>query len=542
MKSQINKRNIVCIFALVTSFFITSCSNLLPSLNDNSTEFGDIVLYLPETSNNSRTALNINDIKIYDFILTNYHGQEIVKLEKIKSSSTVTFSEIPVGIYTLEGKAYSSDGTLFAQNTIKISITFGTNNIPFTFETNIAFALYSKSHDDTNCYNLNIYTVLDPVNPIATNIKAQSYAFDSNQDLYTLYYDNVTHNYEFRKYLFSNKYKSYTNISKIIDMNITGESKLFITEDDYLFTFTHTSSDLNNICVYDNEKEEFIKVEGSSDFVFSVNYYDTNFFDTNETMTPIAITKFQYVNKDYQLSKLYYVDINLDETETYFEIKAFNITRKDNGIDPIEYQIASDDGLTSNIVYFNDIGLDYSNNNNPLYDYYQTYYNFYLFPTDLYFYNNTLCLTLSNKSNDTDSIEINGGSVDLKLLNGVTLLFDLQSNGTFNPKTVKKIGFSTTVNKYQFTYQHYIQGPNSSNENKAFYGPTRILAIKSKKAWIADDGIFLTGETKKDNTDPEVLNKHRLVVLDLETQTFENVYNINETLENLKVNFSGSGY
>ena len=71
-----------------------------------------------------------------------------------------------------------------------------------------------------------------------------------------------------------------------------------------------------------------------------------------------------------------------------------------------------------------------------------------------------------------------------------------------------------------------LYGQWPSDENKGFFGPQKILALKSKKIWIADDGAIY--DENKNNTRPDevgsIVQKDRVVVIDLERESFESVY------------------
>lgn len=104
---------------------------------------------------------------------------------------------------------------------------------------------------------------------------------------------------------------------------------------------------------------------------------------------------------------------------------------------------------------------------------------------------------------------------------GVLLRFNIDGTSIELDKYFGKNGIlgwtDTTFTGIHNEANYYFQISSVENENTAFFGPTKILVIKPKKIWIADVGA--TFDTSSD----KIKQKSRVVVIDLEKQTFESV-------------------
>lgn len=506
------KINLICKVVLLTliTFLAASCSFV------GKTEEGFVKINLPQECSFSRYAVNINGITYFELSLKK--GDNVL-VENIRGTlgSSVELGYFASGEYTLEGSAYNSVGTKLAYKEQKIIIAPGLNSFVFSLESAPIFALWSKGDDgfiEEYYYSdifgkKNIKSALDGISSIT---------IDSNNDLWFAAIEGSTY------------------LGKITDPlknnNITISD--FISEDSFPSGPLDKRS-LGNVTESSIFSNDVFTAEDGRMFFF--NYLRS--YNPLEETSPILIDLTSFTrqnNVDYYIahSKIVnnkgyaYVTYIYKVSDVYkFEIVSYEATLADNKISYSQKNIFIQD-------FFLSLGLNLPEKiNNAEYTYNKGQFKV----KDAYVIGNKLYVLINASNLYFAGYYGEYGQNTLQFSTGALVEFNINGESVTYSRT---IGWSS--NTRETNYKVPSEGGVSNEklfvlapifDNRGFYGPKKILAIKPKKAWIADDGFILTDELelKGEKNVPRVIYKRRIVEVDLEEGTFSGVTALPEEIK-----------
>lgn len=422
---------------------------------------GAVSVQLPGAS---RAAITLSDVRTYDLIISNDTQTQTLTGTP---GGVVTFSNLPVGTYTLTGTAYGKSNNRIAYNSITVTVIPDyTILVNFTLYTTLPIGLWNGT---SNFYIGDTATTsLTGVKSISSSIA--DFAFDKNDNLY------INNGTSIDVYSAPN----YTSSSSITDL---AGVYLYNSEDNKMYSLD-TTDNTGTLTIYDIESKAVSNTinlgiinYGSyavSSFVNDVAYlYITvyNIASPGITVTPYKITK---SGTTYSSTACTSVSFSLTE------LGINSVVPEAEGITTMEdkggYSI-TDSAVKGTSLYFL-VNNSVVNNDST----------FYLSQSTGY----------SNKRLINPSC---GALVELTV-NGETVNSNRTIGFTKNPFGIEKV-------TYDINWTTYFQTPTS--DNAGFYGPIRILAIKPKKIWIADDGATVENG--------RAVQKNRVVEVDLETET-----------------------
>ncbi|QTQ13910.1 hypothetical protein HRQ91_05265 [Treponema parvum] len=512
------KLALVTVFVSAVFLLFTSCSNLFQALGiENSSGKGSLRVVLPQSSPQaersadgaSRLAVNVNVINTYVITLSKDNFVE----EKIAfGGSSVTFSDLEEGTYTISGYGYAYNDydhvNPLASGRTEIKVSAGKT-------TNAAFPMYTPPPPIVlwDCTipgnNMSVYIAdtaslpqYSPLSPVSKSPNVME--FDASRNLYT-------------RDSFLSAASGYNPVglgNKIDNLPSGSISYIYCSEDNILFMVNSgrlyfcDSPDPNN-----HGKLVARLINGKLDL--SGNVF-------------IAVSRLKLTTETEGSRFLYTVEYD-DKTNLIF-INTYKITRKHHGelevkaeqqsppiplgtggyglevVSEIEIQDDPDDPASLMPIPLDDtIGSPKV--------------------TDVRIHENDMYILFSytsesNKYKPTDeSNYVSSGALLKVKLDPI--------NGT--PSRDKDFGKAGAlgwadelIGPLVFESLHDFYGQWPRDENKGFFGPQKILALKSKKIWIADDGSIY--ENKKDSGKGTMVQKDRVVVVDLERESFENVY------------------
>lgn len=534
-----NHSIIKALLIALVAFVVTSCT----FVQKEQTEDSALKITLPGNTT-SRYAVNTSDISYFE--LTLKQDQNIV-VDKLRASAgtTANLGIQPVGKYTLEGFAFASNGSQIAYKTEEIYIKAGSNTINFSLATTPYFLLWSTQTVGANVAKTYYISDISLQKKEIVGGGFGSCAFDTNNNLY-VGYEAQAQNF---LAVISNPLDNAKNesISKIMGYATAEKDEIPL-----YFSSVHIRADEepypknNNTYINNN----FTAEDGRMFFFgYGVSYKPgdgdnalVTFEDNSEGEEVIAYRAFVLDESNYK-STVYKTKI---QTESSFNESKLNISYAPVSIS--SNTLSTEDNADAEFT-FQDIGItvpeDFQIGGKKITYHYSLGDNITL--KDSYIIGNKLYV-LINYTNRSYQNLIDLGEDATGVYTGASSGALVEFNITEGSPTFSKtIGWNNKCNMFT-----YIQGDTNKylfelapvSSTQGFYGPKKILAIKPKKAWIADEGYILKNKMVLDSIKgknvPEVEYERRIVEVDLLAGTFTNITKLPEeiNLDNLVVNGS----
>ncbi|QTQ11902.1 hypothetical protein HRI96_06625 [Treponema parvum] len=512
------KPALVTVFVSAVFLLFTSCSNLFQALGiENSSGKGSLRVVLPQSSPQaersaagaSRLAVNVNVINTYVITLSKDNFVE----EKIAfGGSSVTFSDLEEGTYIISGYGYAYNDhdhvNPLASGRTEIKVSAGKT-------TNAAFPLYTPpppivlwdctiSGSDMNVYiadtaSLPQYSPLSPVSKSPNILE-----FDAARNLYT--HDS-----------FLSAASGYEKELSFVDDNGNSLefSHIYCSEDNVLFMVVGSKELHFFNPYYKNDDERLVAKEITGDPINLGNVF-------------IAVSRLKLTTETEGSRFLY--TVAYDKTNLIF-INTYKITRNHHG----ELEVKAEQQSPPIPLGTGGYGLEAINKkpNDPSITIYPTEERKV---TDVRIHENDMYILFSYTyesdddyypDKDNNNYVSSGALLKVKLdpINGTPApAGDFGNSGALG-WTYELINSSPFIVKVN-GHDKNLYGQWPSDENRGFFGPQKILALKSKKIWIADDGSIYDKDAPNEAV-PEngnIVQKDRVVVVDLERESFESVY------------------
>ncbi|QTQ13907.1 hypothetical protein HRQ91_05250 [Treponema parvum] len=547
------KPALVTIFVLAAFLLFTSCSNLFQALGiENNSGNGSLRIVLPEFSSQaersaagigaSRLAVNISDIKTYTVTLSK--DGVVIAEETASAGSSLTFSDIEEGTYTIRGSAY--DGiTRLAYGSITARVSAGkTTNAAFPMYTTPPIVLWDYKNPDNN---MSVYIADTAVrtlygSPRTVPKSLDIMEFDAARNLYTAR-EFLSAASGYNPVELGNKIKlgSPPPINLTLDYIYCSEDNILFTVNSGSLYFCDPSSEDSSgkseaIGILDGggiiASGEFMAVSkagtDNSRFLYTIKYPVSHSFVPSSPGVPsLAIKK-------YKIHQNYGPDG-----------KIISMMNEPGSPNP-DYIAVSGDVDGSGYIDVNDdaYGLNVINKKPD-----DPSINFTLLKEskvkDVRIHENEMYILFSYFPEGSSSLTVTPSqSAPYPSYNylscGALLKVKLGANGTpsrdedFGEKgalgwtddLIRPSPFALEDAGYSPPRYINLYGQWPSDENKGFFGPQKILALKSKKIWIADDGAAYDENKKSDHNhnNGTMSQKDRVVVVDLERESFESVY------------------
>ena len=510
------KPALITVFVTAVFLLFTSCSNLFQALGiENSSGKGSLRVVLPEASPQtgrsvagaSRLAVNTDDIKTYTIIVIK--DGVVIAEQTAAAGSSVTFSDIEEGTYTIRGSAYDGRARL-AYGSITARVLAGkTTNAAFPMYTTPPIILwnYKAPDNDMSVYiadtaTRSLYGMLPHSVPKSLDVME----FDASRNLYTnKHFLSAASGYN--PVELGNKIKFSPPPT-----NLTLDY-IYCSEDNILFTVKSGS-----LYFCDPSSEDSF---GKSE---AIGILDGGGI--------IGSGEFMAVSRAGADNSRFLYNIKYDDVNNLIEIEKYKISQTcdsdgksismANTPPPILTRILlGDKGYEVEVVSEISIQDDPSNPHSSI----QISLNRKGSPrvTDVRIREDEMYILFSYDAANGWS----PSSYDNYISSGALLKVKLATDGT--PSRDEDFGEEGALGwTYKLTSPlvfeslHNFYGQWPSDENKGFFGPRKILALKSKKIWIADDGAIY--ENKKGSGKGAMVQKDRVVVVDLERESFESVY------------------
>ncbi|QTQ12578.1 hypothetical protein HRI96_10440 [Treponema parvum] len=529
---------LITVFVTAVFLLFTSCSNLFQALGiENSSGNGSLRVVLPEASPQtgrsaagaSRLAVNTDDIKTYTVTLSK--DGVVIAEQTAAAGSSVTFSDIEEGTYTIRGSAYDGRARL-AYGSITVRVSAGkTTNAAFPMYTTPPIVLwdYRKYRSGTHekC-DIELYVADTAVRSLGlpkfqkTDIEATdlpkylNMEFDAARNLYT------------NGYFFpaASGYNHVRLAEKINGLPSGSVSYIYCSEDNILFMvdgglyFCDPSDPNDHGRLVAKEITSSTPVAG---FTFPANGF-------------IAVSNAGDDGSRFLYTVQYDPSVPPQPQPTFFKITTYKITRENNGL-KIQLESQSSPIQLGAGGYGLEVVSEISIQDDPSnpHSFIQKPLNLKGSPrvTDVRIHENEMYILFSYTYESRIGYEPSPNSNYVSSGALLKVKLDLM-NGTLPP--AESFGKKDTLGwTYELTpplvFDHFqnFYGQWPSDENRGFFGPQKILALKSKKIWIADDGSIY--ENKKGFGKGTMVQKDRVVIVDLESESFESVYS-----------FSGIGF
>lgn len=494
-RDHMNKKVSSMILFTVVFFLFSSCSNVFSALGlkSDSSDSGSLAVVLPGTGEASRAAgraaVDTTQIETYMLVLTGDSGSQT---QTAAAGSTVTFEGVDAGSYTLTGTAFDSSLTRLAYNAITVKVSGGvTKTVAFTLYTTPPIALWSYVKDNTGNITYTAYiadtsvTSLSGLSTIVPGLCSDIIEFDNKRNLYAVVTD-----YSLVRVWDSPRYSAYKDIDNLYMRNI---ADIYCSDDGFLYyagTDKISMYNTNGGTLY----KDIVSLTLPSCFAVSsfsgttAYLYTAGISNSVLSITPYAIT-------------------NSSDTCAAVAEAACILNLSDLGLTAATKYNGTDVTVS---VFCSPSVADIAISGSYLY----LLFNYTITTMFQANGNNLSCGALLRFKLDGSTVTLDSSFGDggkLGWTSVITTLIDADGDGTI---------------------ETYGQWP--ADENKGFFGPVKILALKPKKIWLADEGALADSSAKK------VVQKDRLVVIDLETETFENV--LSEADINFSRTITGSGY
>ncbi|QTQ13200.1 hypothetical protein HRQ91_01305 [Treponema parvum] len=541
------KPAIITVFASAVFLLFTSCSNLFQALGiENNSGKGSLRVVLPEASPQtgrsaagaSRLAVNTDDIKTYTVTLIK--DGAVVAEQTAAAGSSVTFSDIEEGTYTIRGSAYDGRARL-AYGSITARVLAGkTTNAAFPMYTTPPIVLWNSNSNDMDFY-------------IADTAARTLYGLPSVKIpgiFYVMEFDAARNLYTYNSFLSAASGYNPVELDdeiELFDLAQRPIKRIYCADDNVLFIArkaTNTDT-LNTVYFCDlssarnGDGHLVVKTISSAEIKIS-----------GDEFMAVSRAKFDNTLTPPGDSRLFYT-VKYDEGSNQIEIKKYKISQTyDSDGEIISMANTTQPPIpTANIpLGTGGYGLnvidkkpgDPSTTINP-----SGYFSGSRKVTDVRIHEDEMYILYSYPSGPIYSLSSQTNDVS----SGALLKVKLDANDapsrdeSFGNKGA--LGWTYDITKsfadFKMAYNLNTYDPDNdttyfvikdlygqwpSDENKGFFGPQKILALKSKKIWIADDGAIY--DENKNNTRPDevgsIVQKDRVVVIDLERESFESVY------------------
>ncbi|QTQ15434.1 hypothetical protein [Treponema parvum] len=562
------KPALITVFVTAVFLLFTSCSNLFQALGiENNSGNGSLRVVLPEASPQtgrsaagaSRLAVNTDDIKTYTVTLIK--DGAVVAEQTAAAGSSVTFSDIEEGTYTIRGSAYDGRARL-AYGSITARVLAGkTTNAAFPMYTTPPIVLWNSNDNDMDFYIADTAARTLYGLP-SVKIPSISYVmeFDVARNLYT-------------RDSFLSAASGYNRVRlddeiELFNLDQRPIKRIYCADDNVLFIarkaidtdtlntvyFCDLSSSRNGDghLVVKTISSAAIKISDDELIAVSRAKFDN-------TLSPPGYSRFLYTIEKHPVSHSFVPSLTGVPS---LEIKKYKISQtygsdgkiismmNESGSPNPDYIAVSGDVNGDGYLDVNDdaYGLnvidkkpgDPSTTINP-----SGYFSGSRKVTDVRIHEDEMYILYSYPSGPIYSLSSQTNDVS----SGALLKVKLDANDapsrdeSFGNKGA--LGWTYDITKsfadFKMAYNLNTYDPDNdttyfvikdlygqwpSDENKGFFGPQKILALKSKKIWIADDGAIY--DENKNNTRPDevgsIVQKDRVVVIDLERESFESVY------------------